>query len=102
MNYSLDSRFRRIWDARKLQNIPVTLLDEVAQETSKGGTLDFEVDIVNEYASGASGKGLFRAEFPHYKSVSSAYWDPRGRQIVSTSYDDTLRRKLISSWIIKC
>ena len=78
----------------------MSLLDEGAQETamdSKGGTLDFEVDIVNEYASGASGKGLFRAEFLHYKSVSSAYWDPRGRQIVSTSYDDTLRCKLISS-----
>jgi len=85
--------------------MPVSLLDEGAQETamdSKGGTLDFEVDIVNEYASGASGKGLFRAESLHYKSVSSAYWDPRGRQIVSTSYDDTLRRKLISSWVIKC
>jgi hypothetical protein len=75
--------------------MPVTLLDEGAQHTAeepKGGTLDFEVDVVNEYASGPGGKGLFRAEFSHYKSVSSAYWDPRGRQIVSTSYDDTLRR----------
>ncbi|KXN86877.1 hypothetical protein AN958_09472, partial [Leucoagaricus sp. SymC.cos] len=35
--------------------------------------------------------GLLRGEFPHDKSCSSAYWDPRGRQIVSTSYDDTLR-----------
>lgn len=83
--------------------MPVSLLDQGAQATAlKGGTLDFEVDIVNEYASGASGKGLLRSEFPHYKSVSSAYWDPRGRQIVSTSYDDTLRRKLISSSIIGC
>ena len=31
------------------------------------------------------------AEFEHNKSVSSAYWGPRGREIVSTSYDDTLR-----------
>ena len=74
----------------------MALLDQAAQETameSKGGTLDFEVDIVNDYASDTTGKGLLRAEFPHFKSVSSAYWDPRGRQIVSTSYDDTLRRK---------
>jgi WD40 repeat protein len=98
---SLVASFHRIWDARKLQNMPVGLLDQGAQDNAMGGTLDFEVDVVNEYASGASGKGLFRAEYPHYKSVSSAHWDPRGRQIVSTSYDDTLRRKLISSWVIK-
>lgn len=75
----------------------MTLLDQGAQEATKG-TLDFEADIVNHYASGDSGKGLFRAEHPHNKSVSSAYWDPRGRQIVSTSYDDTLRRKLLASF----
>jgi len=34
---------------------------------------------------------LLRAEWAHKKSVSSAYWDPRGRSIVSTSYDDTVR-----------
>lgn len=34
-----------------------------------------------------------RAEWAHKKSVSSAYWDPRGKSIVSTSYDDTIRRE---------
>jgi len=34
---------------------------------------------------------MLRAEWTHTKSVSSAYWDPRGRSIVSTSYDDTIR-----------
>jgi WD40 repeat protein len=31
------------------------------------------------------------SEFPHGKSVTSAYWSPNGKQLVSTSYDDTLR-----------
>lgn len=37
--------------------------------------------------------GLLRGDWAHDKSCSSAYWDPRGRQIVSTSYDDTVRCK---------
>ncbi|KAJ7852171.1 WD40-repeat-containing domain protein, partial [Mycena olivaceomarginata] len=32
-----------------------------------------------------------RGEARHEKSVTSAYWDPRGRDIVSTSFDNTLR-----------
>lgn len=78
----------------------MALLDQGAQDTemgSEGGILDFEADIVNSYASSESGKGLLRGDYPHNKSVSSAYWDPRGRQIVSTSYDDTLRCKSVSS-----
>jgi len=43
----------------------------------------------------AKGKGTLRGEYEHEKSASSAFWDPRGRQIVSTSYDDTLRRMLV-------
>jgi len=82
-----NSRVMKIWDGRKLQNMPLALLDLDAEASN----LDFEAGIVNEFASSASGKGLFRAEYPHNKSVSSAYWDPRGRQIVSTSYDDRLR-----------
>ncbi|KAG9313337.1 WD40-repeat-containing domain protein [Chiua virens] len=37
------------------------------------------------------GSGSLRGENAHGKSVTSAYWDPRGRSIVSTCYDDTLR-----------
>ena len=53
-------------------------------------TLDFDVDVES-----AKGKGALRGEYEHGKSASSAFWDPRGRQIVSTSYDDTLRRTLV-------
>jgi len=89
----------RIWDARKLHDMPVTLLDQAAQETAAGesthGTLDFDAGVVNKYVESTKGKGAFRAEFLHSKSASSAYWDPRGRQIVSTSYDDRLRCTLV-------
>jgi hypothetical protein len=46
---------------------------------------------VEELCKGADGSTALRAEWAHQKSVSSAYWDSRGRSIVSTSYDDTVR-----------
>lgn len=58
--------------------------------------LDFDLDIVEKFIESAKGKGTLRGEYEHGKSVSSAFWDPRGRQIVSTSYDDTLRRMFVS------
>lgn len=68
--------------------MPVDLLDK---DTAKEKTLDFDESIVNEYLATDAGKGGFRGEWKHDKSASSAYWDPRGRSIVSTSYDDTIR-----------
>ena len=53
-------------------------------------TLDFDLDVES-----AKDNGTLRGEYEHGKSASSAFWDPRGRQIVSTSYDDTLRRTLV-------
>ncbi|KAI0065378.1 WD40 repeat-like protein [Artomyces pyxidatus] len=75
-----NSRSLKIWDARKLATIPV-------QDTP------FELDLekVNDFMESKTGKSTLRADFPHGKSVSSAYWDPRGRTIVTTSYDDTIR-----------
>lgn len=58
------------------------------------GTIDFHSETVQEYLQSKKGKGGFRAEYIHNKSATAAYWDPRGRQILSTSYDDTLRREL--------
>jgi hypothetical protein len=46
---------------------------------------------VETFANGAKGKGLMRASFKHGKSCSAAYWDPWGRRILTTSYDDKLR-----------
>ncbi|THH08660.1 hypothetical protein EW146_g8923 [Bondarzewia mesenterica] len=55
------------------------------------GALDFDSGRVAKFLSSKNGKSTLRADWPHGKSVSSAYWDPRGRTVVSTSYDDTLR-----------
>jgi hypothetical protein len=58
-------------------------------------TVDFDFDVVENFVDSTKGKGTLRGEYEHGKSASSAFWDPRGRQIVSTSYDDTLRRTLV-------
>ncbi|KAG6898377.1 hypothetical protein C0992_009052 [Termitomyces sp. T32_za158] len=79
------SNNRSIWDIRKLTDIAVDLRDVTGSE--------FGSETVNDWLNTDSGKGCLRAEWRHDKSVSSAYWDPRGRSIVSTSYDDKLRRE---------
>lgn len=48
-------------------------------------------DKVGNYMSSNKGKGLHRASYQHGKSCSAAYWDPWGRRILTTSYDDKLR-----------
>lgn len=54
-------------------------------------TSSIPVDRVVTYMQGNKGKGLLRASYQHGKSCSAAYWDPWGRRILSTSYDDKLR-----------
>ena len=46
---------------------------------------------VANYQASSKGKGLLRAAYQHGKSCSAAYWDPWGRRILTTSYDDKLR-----------
>ncbi|KAI5123334.1 hypothetical protein M0805_001759 [Coniferiporia weirii] len=77
-----NDRTLKIWDARMLGEMPLTKLGFPP-------TVDF--DDMQERLSSPKGKGLLMAEWPHNKSVSAAFWDPRGRSIVSTSYDDKLR-----------
>lgn len=87
---------RRVWDVRKLMAMSAaTMGDETTayDEAGTSGTIDFHTETVQEYLQTSKGKGAFRAEFLHSKSATAAYWDPRGRQILSTSYDDTLRRE---------
>ncbi|RXK39424.1 WD-repeat protein [Tremella mesenterica] len=48
-------------------------------------------ESISSYLSTTKGKGLLRANYQHGKSCSAAYWDPWGRRILSTSYDDKLR-----------
>lgn len=80
------SRNSRIWDARKLQSMPV-----------KGsGPWEINSDVIEEFGQTKKGKCTMRGEWKHGKSVTAGYWDPHGRRIVSTSYDDTIRSTSIS------
>ena len=42
-----------------------------------------------------TGDGIMRASYVHGKSCTSAYWDPWGRRILTTSYDDKLRSECL-------
>ena len=53
--------------------------------------VEFDSKTMQKFLDSKKGQGCLRGEWTHGKSVSSAYWDPRGRSVVSTSYDDTLR-----------
>jgi hypothetical protein len=56
-------------------------------------SLEFDADVVDSFLDSEPGRGVLRAEYPHNQSATAAFWDPRGRGIVSTSYDNTLRRE---------
>ncbi|KAM6500479.1 WD40-repeat-containing domain protein [Amanita muscaria] len=96
-----NERSLKIWDVRKLQSIVMDVSDAPptppASSPSGPNNLathsptEFDLETVTKYTKSKRGKGTFRGEWNHDKSVSSAYWDSRGRQIVSTCYDDTLR-----------
>ncbi|KAJ3520849.1 hypothetical protein NMY22_g12562 [Coprinellus aureogranulatus] len=88
-----NTRYIKVWDVRKLKAMPEKLggASSVPDGADASVTVDFHSETVQEYLQTKKGRGGFRAEFLHGKSATAAYWDPRGRQILSTSYDDTLR-----------
>ncbi|KAH9934672.1 WD40-repeat-containing domain protein [Fomitopsis serialis] len=90
-----NSRAMRIWDTRKLQNIG----GDSASETENPN--DFNQNIIEEYLGSPKGKGCLRADWQHGKSVSSAYWDPSGKSVLSTCYDDLLRLWEFSGSVLK-
>ncbi|KAG7452439.1 WD40 repeat-like protein [Guyanagaster necrorhizus] len=80
-----NSRSLKIWDVRKLKPLgtPPT--------SSDSSVVEIGLESVNKFVESKKGHGCLRGEWRHEKSVSSAYWDPRGRSVVSTSYDDSIR-----------
>ncbi|KAG9001621.1 hypothetical protein FRB93_012047 [Tulasnella sp. JGI-2019a] len=97
-----NDRTLKLWDARKLLSLPISLSSAPPTVKGRGSKKqesdedlpsmnETEYEEVSKYLTSKRGPGLLRAEHPHNLSVSSAYWDPSGRRIVSTSYDDTLR-----------
>ncbi|KAL1412140.1 hypothetical protein Q8F55_003143 [Vanrija albida] len=92
----------RIWDVRhfsKLNPLAAEVLkpppqpegQDVKPRIDTYPTSSVEHERVQKYMQTPKGKGLQRAAYQHGKSCSAAYWDPWGRRIVTTSYDDKLR-----------
>ncbi|WVR00348.1 hypothetical protein IAU59_007491 [Kwoniella sp. CBS 9459] len=99
----------RIWDVRHLSSIPADSNSShmptppPSAKLERGSDADTsrypdshitgetEYEKVAKYMSTSKGKGLLRASWQHGKSCSAAYWDPWGRRVLSTSYDDKLR-----------
>ncbi|KAF9218287.1 WD40 repeat-like protein [Gyrodon lividus] len=93
-----NNRLLKIWDTRKLEVLTLkkhrnkaSPLTPPVKPPSSSSPLEYNFDRVQEFVESKQGSGLLRGECAHGRSVSSAYWDPRGRSIVSTSYDDALR-----------
>jgi WD40 repeat protein len=94
----------RIWDTRHFSHLnprSTEMLSPPAPKSEPGEdskphintypTSSIPSEKVQNYQSSAKGKGLLRASYQHGKSCSAAYWDPWGRRILTTSYDDKLR-----------
>ncbi|KAF8636726.1 hypothetical protein AX17_003529 [Amanita inopinata Kibby_2008] len=96
-----NSRYLKIWDVRKLRNSLTDVTDDAPtspasspksrRKSSVSKSTQFSSEVLGDFLESKQGKGCLRGEWRHDKSVSSAYWDARGSQIVSTSYDNTLR-----------
>lgn len=91
----------RVWDTRHLkklnpkaaEKIPAPKPEEGKEYIDTHCESSIPYDRMQGYMESKSGKGLLRASFQHGKSCSAAYWDPYGRRILTTSYDDKLRGK---------
>ena len=62
-----------------------------SEQVPRNGVLELELQDVEQLDKPKGGTATLRADCKHDKAVTSAYWDPRGRSIVSTCYDDSLR-----------
>ncbi|KAF8509262.1 WD40-repeat-containing domain protein [Gautieria morchelliformis] len=95
---SSNNRTLTMWDARMLSKLPIDSLPTPPPSSPMGprgrvasGPMDINSDAITDFLESKRGKGALMADWPHQKSVSSAYWDPSGTRIVSTCYDDTIR-----------
>jgi WD repeat-containing protein 76 len=86
-----------LWDARKIHQAPLSILGSTATADSLEIAVHAsEFEQMNNFLGTNGGKDAMRGEWSHGKSVSSAYWSPLGNQIVSTSYDDHVRRECMN------
>lgn len=62
-----------------------------SEQVQRNGVLELELQDVAQLDKPKGGTATLRADCKHDKAVTSASWDPRGRSVVSTCYDDALR-----------
>lgn len=62
-----------------------------SEQVRRNGVLELELQDVEQLDKPMVGTATLRAECKHDKAVTSANWDPRGRSIVGTCYDDAIR-----------
>ncbi|KAF8314376.1 WD40-repeat-containing domain protein [Cantharellus anzutake] len=95
----------KIWDVRKLMLIETGALVEgdddgpSSLKVKPPPVLEADHEAVTDFLSSKPGRGCILGQFEHKYSVSSAFWDPRGRKIVTTCYDDNLRIWNLDAWL---
>jgi hypothetical protein len=95
----------RIWDTRHLDSIPSEPFPTLTAASDHDRSLYPDtMSEWNEHVYPAMQKkkhaGLLRTESPHEKSCSAAFWDPTGRKVLTTCYDDRIRGTLMSSGVL--
>jgi len=90
----------RVWDVWQMQKVlvhPFFVLvrnlprSHMREQAPHSGVLELELEDVEKLDKTKGCTTTLRAKWKHEKSVTAAYWDPRGRSIVSTSYNNVLR-----------
>lgn len=76
-----------------------TYQQEDGEDDLKHPVFEADWDTVHEFRQTKPGRSSVLATYEHKQSASSAYWDPSGRNIVSTSYDNFLRSECFVSWV---
>jgi hypothetical protein len=62
-----------------------------SEQVERNGVLELDLQDVEKLDKPKGGRATLRADCKHDNAVTSADWDPRGRSIASTCYDDAVR-----------
>ncbi|KAH6918530.1 WD40-repeat-containing domain protein [Coprinopsis sp. MPI-PUGE-AT-0042] len=87
-----NNRTVKVWDVRKLDALVSEMVDDKdAAQEEQSNTTYVDWASVSQYIGTDDGASALRADWNHDKSATAAAWDPRGKRLVSTSYDDNIR-----------
>jgi hypothetical protein len=75
--------------------VPAQARDPIDLSSAIVEPYEVEYDDITEQIKHTKTNAILRGTWMHGFSVSSAYWDPTGTKILSTSYDNQLRGTLV-------